>query len=95
MDSSITFRLDADTKKKMYEICEQLGMTPSAALNMFVMAFVRERGMPFPITLKELCTPNRETMLAIREAENGKAEGPFDSAQELMEALDGHLLKGD
>jgi len=53
MDSSITFRLDAGTKKRMYEICEKLGMTPSTALNMFTTAFVREQGMPFPVTLRE------------------------------------------
>lgn len=53
MDSSITFRLDAETKKKMYEICAKLGMTPSTALNMFTTAFVREQGMPFHVSLKE------------------------------------------
>lgn len=88
MDSSITFRLDAETKKKMYEICEKLGMTPSTALNMFTTAFVREQGMPFSVTLKKRSVPNEETMAAIEAADGGNTVGPFNSVQELMEALD-------
>lgn len=47
MDSSMTFRIDSQIKEQMTEICNQLGMTPSTAINLFVNAFVREKGMPF------------------------------------------------
>ena len=52
MDSSMTFRIDSQIKEQMTEICNQLGMTPSTAINLFVNAFVREKGMPFQIKLK-------------------------------------------
>ena len=53
MESNITFRIDADVKKQMAEICKALGMTTSTAFNLFAHAFVRERGMPFPVTMQK------------------------------------------
>lgn len=65
MDTNMTFRIDSQTKTRMTEICNQLGMTPSTAFNIFANAFVRAGGMPFPIWLE---TPapemTREQMLA-------------------------------
>lgn len=53
MDSNITFRLDTEVKEQMAEICKQLGMSTSTAFNLFANAFVREKGMPFPISLSK------------------------------------------
>ena len=53
MDSSITFRMDADIKQQMAAICKELGMTTSTAFNLFANAFVRAKGMPFPVTVQE------------------------------------------
>ena len=32
MDTNITFRIDSQTKARMTEICDQLGMTPSTEI---------------------------------------------------------------
>lgn len=65
MDTNMMFRIDSQTKARMTEICNQLGMTPSMAFNIFANAFVRAGGMPFPVRLE---TPapemTREQMLA-------------------------------
>lgn len=53
MDSNITFRIDSEVKEQMAEICKQLGMSTSTAFNLFANAFVREKGMPFPISLSK------------------------------------------
>lgn len=53
MDSSITIRMDADVKQQMAAICKELGMTTSTAFNLFANAFVRAKGMPFPVTIQE------------------------------------------
>lgn len=53
MESNITFRIDANVKKQMSEICKSLGMTTSTAFNLFANAFVREKGMPFPVTIRK------------------------------------------
>lgn len=63
MDSNITFRIDTETKNQMAEICKQLGMSTSTAFNLFANAFVREKGMPFPVTIQ----PARERYLDDRK----------------------------
>ncbi|MBQ2661183.1 MAG: type II toxin-antitoxin system RelB/DinJ family antitoxin [Clostridia bacterium] len=56
MESNVTFRIDANVKKQMSEICKSLGMTTSTAFNLFANAFVREQGMPFPVTIQKQYT---------------------------------------
>ncbi len=53
MDTNMTFRMDTNVKSRMISICNQLGMTPSTAFNLFAKAFIRENGMPFDVKLKE------------------------------------------
>ena len=52
MDSNMTFRMDAGIKHQMSAICKELGMTTSTAFNLFANAFVRAKGMPFPVTIQ-------------------------------------------
>lgn len=54
MDIDVTFRIDAETKAQMEDICAQIGMTTSDAFNIFAKAFVRAKGIPFPVNL---CVP--------------------------------------
>lgn len=53
MDTNMTFRMESDIKTKMAEICAEIGMSQSTAFNIFAKAFVRAKGMPFPITLEK------------------------------------------
>ena len=53
MLSMMSFQMDADIKAQMDQICEELGMTPSAAFNLFAHAFVQAKGMPFPVVTQE------------------------------------------
>ncbi len=81
---SITVRLDDNIKQEMTSICKNLGMTPTTAFNIFAHAFVQEQGMPFPVKQR---IPNEETVVAIAAAEQGDTVGPFDTIEEMMEAL--------
>jgi len=64
MDTNITFRMDSEVKTQMAAICAQLGMTTSTAFNIFANAFVRSKGMPFPVTVQEPVAVTKEKMLA-------------------------------
>ena len=65
MDANMTFRIDSDVKAQMSAICKELGMTTSTAFNLFANAFVRAKGMPFPIKIQEAeGVPTRAQMLA-------------------------------
>lgn len=76
MDSNITFRIDSDVKQQMAAICNELGMTPSTAFNLFAKAFVRMKGMPFPITIQEPSAP-----------QSVSAEKMMEDADKLLEAF--------
>lgn len=67
MDTNITFRMDSEVKTQMAAICAQLGMTTSTAFNIFANAFVRSKGMPFPVTIQESVAITKEKMLADTE----------------------------
>lgn len=68
MDSNMTFRMDSTVKSEMISICNQIGMTASTAFNIFANAFVRAKGMPFPVTISNPSTAvTKEKMLADTE----------------------------
>jgi len=69
MESNITFRIDANVKSKMAEICKSLGMTTSTAFNIFANAFVREQGMPFPVSIQKQYSMMENTK-AIKDADD-------------------------
>ena len=60
MDTNMTFRMDADVKAQMAAICSQLGMTTSTAFNIFANAFIRMKGMPFPLQSRSQSSLYRE-----------------------------------
>ena len=49
MTQTLTMRLDSADKKAFEEFCSSVGLTSSAALNLFVKATLREGRIPFEI----------------------------------------------
>lgn len=49
MQSTFSIRLDEETKKSMDALCESIGVSMSAAFNIFAKAFVRDGGFPFEV----------------------------------------------
>lgn len=47
--SVVNFRLDEETKREMDALCEQMGISMSAAFTIFAKAVVRERRIPFEV----------------------------------------------
>lgn len=45
----VNFRLDEETKREMEALCEQMGISMSAAFTIFAKAVVRERRIPFEV----------------------------------------------
>lgn len=44
-------RMNASDKKQMHELCQALGLTMSTAYTLFTAAVIREKRIPFDITL--------------------------------------------
>lgn len=49
MTTTITTRLNSEDKKLFDSFCESVGITASAAINMFIKATLREGEIPFKI----------------------------------------------
>lgn len=88
--ASVNIRIDPEIKKKAEAIFKGLGITPTTAITMFYIQTIRNNGIPFVLKLE---TPNKETLEAIKEAEemeknHSKRSRIFKSVDELNEDLD-------
>jgi DNA-damage-inducible protein J len=85
--TNLNIRIDTDLKKNMENILSELGLTTTAAFNIFAKTVVRERRIPFALDLNE--TPNKLTLQALDDVLHKRnLHGPFNSVEELMEDLD-------
>ncbi len=62
--TNLNIRTNKDVKQEAEAICSQLGINMTTAVNMFLRALVRKRGIPFELQLEK---PNETTIKAIEE----------------------------
>ena len=67
--STVQFRTDEKTKAQSAAIFQQLGITMSDAINMFLRQAILRGGLPFEITLPKY---NEATLTALIEMERSK-----------------------
>lgn len=48
---NVNFKLDADVKKSMEQVCSELGLSMSAAFTIFAKKVGREKRIPFDISV--------------------------------------------
>lgn len=83
--SNISIRIDDKLKQQFDSLCNELGLSMSSALNLFVKTVVREQRIPFEISLNKL---NKETVKAIENAENGIGlSEKFDTVEAAMKSM--------
>lgn len=67
----MTIRVDNELKKKFDVLCDQFGLSNTAALNLFMKAVVRERRIPFEIkadTEADIRQQGWEAFMKMRES---------------------------
>lgn len=69
--TNINIRIDANRKKEFEEFCEAVGLTMTAAFNIFIQRTLRDYRIPFDIGAK---MPNAETKEAIKEVQRMKSD---------------------
>ncbi|MCI8854263.1 MAG: type II toxin-antitoxin system RelB/DinJ family antitoxin [Lachnospiraceae bacterium] len=83
--TNVNIRMDDTLKQQFDHLCNELGLTMTAAFTIFAKTMVRQQRIPFEISLD---TPNAETLAAIRDVNQGKnLSKTFSSVAELMEDL--------
>ncbi len=74
LTSAINIQVDSETKKKATDILNDLGLSMSAAINIFLRQVIKKDGLPFEVVNPK---PSMELMEALQEGEdiiNGKVE---------------------
>lgn len=51
--STLTARVDEEDKAMFISFCDSVGLTPSATINLFVKAVIREHRIPFEIKIED------------------------------------------
>lgn len=74
--TNINFRMDADLKKSMEDLCAQLGLNLTTAFTIFAKAMVREGGIPFSVKIDPFYSESNINHLkkVIHKVEDGEAE---------------------
>ena len=80
--TAISIRLDSDIKQQFDELCKEFGLSSSTAFNIFARTVVRQKAIPFPISIEKVDegTPRRSL-----EAQNALSRIQSISAQEEHE----------
>ena len=82
--TNISIRMDAELKAAADALFDELGLSLSAAFNIFVRQCIREGGIPFKITKG---TPNAKTIAAMLEAERIARDPNVKKYSDVEEAL--------
>lgn len=86
--ANLTVRIDRTLKDEAELLFADLGMSLSAAFNVFLRQALRVQGLPFAVTRM---TPNDRTLKAMKEAEalaNDPDAETYATVEELFEAAE-------
>lgn len=71
--STFSVRMESDVKNELDKICAQLGLNTSVAINIFARTVIREKRIPFEISLASGETAGANAFQALRK--QAKANG--------------------
>ena len=78
MSNQVSARIDDETKRHFYAICDAIGISPSNALSIFIKGVINHNGIPFPVV-----TPSGVTKKMSRADVFGCMRGEFRMADDF------------
>lgn len=85
---STNIKIDPELKRQAQALFNEMGMTLTTAINIFLKQAVRENAIPFKVGLN---VPNEETLVAIAEGEellkNPSLGKSYNDVDEMMKEL--------
>jgi len=79
----VTTRVDPDLKQNTAKIFEQLGLSTSQAITLFLKQVYLQKGLPFQVAL-----PNAETEAALADAQTHRNLSSAETPEALFDDLD-------
>lgn len=89
--SAITIRVETTLKKNFETLCEEFGLSVTAAINIFMKAVVRERKIPFEIQSQNREEIGKKGLEALREMQRIVAES--DEPEMSLEEINDFIKK--
>lgn len=88
LTSAINVQVDSETKKQATTILNDLGLSMSTAINLFLKQIIKRDGLPFEVTNPK---PSKQLLQALKEAEdimkNPDKYKSYNNIEELRKAL--------
>ena len=87
--ANMTFSLDAPTKKQFTDFCDEVGLSASSVITVYIKTVVRARRIPFIIEAPHV--PNAETIAAMEEGDrivNDPNWPTYDNLEDLWKDLE-------
>ena len=83
----VNFRIDEATKKQMEQICNELGITMSTAFNIFAKKMIREKRIPFDVSIDPFYSESNMKAIdeSIKQLEKGNVVRKTIKELEAME----------
>lgn len=78
----INARVQPKLKKDAEKIFDQIGISTSDAVTVFLKQVVLQRGLPFPVRV-----PNAETIAALEAAERGETTAYTGSTKAMLDSI--------
>jgi DNA-damage-inducible protein J len=78
----ITTRVDPDLKADAEKVLRKLGISTTEAINLFLSQVRLRKGLPFDVKI-----PNKATLKAMQDAEEGRNLSSYDSLDEFFEKM--------
>lgn len=94
--ANLTISVNDSDKKEFGDFCDQVGISSSSLLNMFIKTVIREGRIPFEISLKKskpkhepYTIPNRKTLRALKEGDAliAAEDAPSYTLEEVFKEL--------
>jgi len=87
--TNINIRMDENLKRDFDGLCNDLGLTMTAAFNVFAKTMVRQQRIPFEISMD---VPNADTIAALEEVELVKKNPALGKAYTDVDQMMKELL---
>jgi len=81
-NAMIRARVEDDLKKDVEDILDQIGVSPSEAINIFYKQIKLRKGLPFPVAI-----PNKTTQKTFEDTDSGKNLKKFKNKKDLFDDL--------
>lgn len=84
---NVNFKLDADVKKNMEQVCSELGLSMSAAFTIFAKKVGREKRIPFDVSVDPFYSESNIRYLEQKKREIDEGRARF-AEHDLIEVED-------